>query len=261
MESPFPGMDPYLEPYWGEVHHRLIAYTGDHLQGRLPGDLRARVEQRVFVESDDPEVRRIIPDVHVTEQRPSQTSEQTGGGVATAQPLVVQLNNEPETQGYIEIIDAASGNRVITVIEFLSPSNKVKGDGQELYLQKQHEVRTAGASLVEIDLTRTGNRIMVLPPWRIPPSHRTTYQVCVSRGSKPKAVEVYRVPLTERLPAINIPLRETDADVLVDLQPLIDQCYANGRYDDIDYKSEPNPPLESEDAAWADEWLRGKGLR
>jgi hypothetical protein len=51
MNSPFPGMDPYLEQYWREVHVRLIAYAGDSLQERLPAGLRARIEERVFLET------------------------------------------------------------------------------------------------------------------------------------------------------------------------------------------------------------------
>jgi hypothetical protein len=58
MPSPFPGMDPYLEESWGDVHHRLITYAADQLQTTLPKDLRARVEERVFVES---EVERTRP--------------------------------------------------------------------------------------------------------------------------------------------------------------------------------------------------------
>ena len=26
MRSPFPGMDPYLEQFWGDVHHTVITY-------------------------------------------------------------------------------------------------------------------------------------------------------------------------------------------------------------------------------------------
>jgi hypothetical protein len=44
MRSPFPGMDPYLEQFWGDVHHRLITYLSDAIQKQLPGDLRARVD-------------------------------------------------------------------------------------------------------------------------------------------------------------------------------------------------------------------------
>jgi hypothetical protein len=37
---------------------------------------------------------------------------------------------EPVTETYIEIIDAGTGQRVVTVIEFLSLSNKFPGEGQ-----------------------------------------------------------------------------------------------------------------------------------
>jgi len=29
MASPFPGMDPYLEQFWRDVHARLIIYAAD----------------------------------------------------------------------------------------------------------------------------------------------------------------------------------------------------------------------------------------
>ena len=72
---------------------------------------------------------------------------------------------------------------------------------------------------------------------------------------------MYRVPLDEPLPAIRIPLRETDPDVPLQIQPLIDQCYRNGRYYDLDYKADPVTPLDATDAAWSDQLLRSKGLR
>ena len=43
MNSPFPGMDPYLEQYWQDVHARLILYACDQLEDQLPGNLIARV--------------------------------------------------------------------------------------------------------------------------------------------------------------------------------------------------------------------------
>ena len=45
MPSPFPGMDPYLEQFWGDIHHRFITYACDQLQITLPGDLRDALEQ------------------------------------------------------------------------------------------------------------------------------------------------------------------------------------------------------------------------
>jgi hypothetical protein len=47
MKCPFPGMDPYLERHWGDVHSDLIAQTRTTLNGELPPDLIARTEERV----------------------------------------------------------------------------------------------------------------------------------------------------------------------------------------------------------------------
>jgi hypothetical protein len=58
-----------------------------------------------------------------------------------------------------------------------------------------------------------------------------------------------------------VPLRQTDADVPLDLQTLIAQVYRHGRYDDIDYTVPPVPPLDPDDAAWANELLRSAGKR
>lgn len=263
MTSPFPGMDPYLETHWGGVHQMLIVYAHDQLQERLPAGLRARLGDRVFVESANGDGRAIYPDIHVVEHhRGTPTSAPAETGVAVAEPLVIHIPDEPVTQGFIEIIDVSSGNRVITIIEVLSPSNKVPGPGKDLYLQKQEELLQGRVSLVEIDLLRAGQWILAVPRGRIPPFYRTLYQVCVRRGWRPHTAEVYRVPLRERLPIIKLPLRETDADLPLDLQASFDQCYRNGRYDqDIDYKSEPDPPLSPDDASWSEELLRGNGRR
>ena len=51
MKSPFPGMDPYLERHWGDVHQALVTYIRDQLQPSLPDDLRARMQERVYIES------------------------------------------------------------------------------------------------------------------------------------------------------------------------------------------------------------------
>jgi hypothetical protein len=72
---------------------------------------------------------------------------------------------------------------------------------------------------------------------------------------------VYPVPLRERLPVISIPLRPEDHEVPLPLQIVLDQCYHNGGYDDIDYRAEPEPPLPAEDASWADTRLREQGRR
>src|ERR1051325_10819994 len=142
MKSPFPGMDPYLERHWGDVHHSLIQYARDTLQPGLPADLRARVEERVFLETDAGLARMMVPDLHISRVfgAPSWASSVAEtGGIAVAEPLGFEVHNDPVTEGYLEIRQR-DGGKLITVVEFLSPANKLGGVGQEKYLEKQGEL-------------------------------------------------------------------------------------------------------------------------
>jgi hypothetical protein len=254
-------MDPYLEQHWGDVHHNLMTFIQGALNERLPGELRARVEERIIVDLPSRE-NVYYPDVRVVEhKRPTQgrTAVLDAPGITAAEPLIVPFM-EPETQGVVEIIEAGSRRRVITVVEVLSPSNKYAGQGRDLYRQKQSDLWAGHVSLVEIDLLRAGPHVLQLPLQQVPPSYRTPYKICVHRAGN-VAAEIYRAPLREPLPAIRIPLRTTDADISLDLQALIAQTYRHGRYDDIDYAVPPVPPLDAEDAAWADQLLRAAGKR
>jgi hypothetical protein len=260
MDSPFPGMDPYLEQHWGDVHLHLISHAVGVLNECLPRDLRARARERVLLELPSHD-RPFYPDVRVVEHQP-----RTKGGTAIAEseltcaePLEVTLI-EPETQGFVEIIESTPDRRLITVLEIVSPSNKYAGRGRELYREKQRDLAAGRISLVEIDLLRAGPHVLQLPLEQFPKAYRTPYKVCVHRGWKSRA-EIYRVPLRERLPAIRIPLRESDADVPLDLQTLLVQVYRRSRYDDIDYTVPPVPPLDKDDEAWADALLRAAGKR
>jgi len=266
MRSPFPGMDPYLEQHWGDVHQAFVTYLRDALQLRLPASLRARMQERVYIELPEEGRRESYPDVRVFEYpgRRSETGELVvpeNGGIAVADPVLVDLAIETKTESYIEVIDVKSGHRVVTTIEILSPSNKRPGEGQRLYLQKRQDMTRGGVNTVEIDLLRAGERLLPIDPERVPTTHRSAYQAWIWRASDPHRLAIFRVSLRERLPVIPIPLRPTDADVTVDLQALLDQCYRNGGYDDIDYAGEPDPPLTREDAAWADALLREQGRR
>ncbi len=258
--SPFPGMDPYLERYWGDVYNTLITLAKFQLQGELPDTLRARAQERVVIEDPDPLTpsRRFIePDVMVVEYGDVASKAETEeGGVALAEPLVIHVPPFETTHHYLEIIDVASGGRVVTVIEFLSPTNKRAGDGQDKYQQKRDECFRGRVNFVEIDLTREGTRDLSAKPWHVPPSHKTTYQGCVYRAARPDDRELYAMPLWKPLPTIKVPLRSADPDVLLPLQPLIDDVYERGRYD-TDYRQPCRPPLEAADAAELDRRLAG----
>ena len=264
MPSPFPGMDPYLEAHWRDVHARLIIYASDALQGILPRALRARVEESVLLETpkgigDHP----LYPDVRVVEfssKRGLETQRQAG--VAVAEPIIVEAEFGPATETFIEIIDRESGNRVVTMIEFLSPSNKSPGANREQYLRKQREVCSSNTNLVEIDLNRFGNHALAFSLPLLGQEGPTAYMAGVRRATRRGMAEVYPMQLRERLPIIKIPLRADDADVPLDVQALVDQCYRNGGYEGtLDYAIDPDPPLSGADDDWADEYLHEKGLR
>ncbi len=265
MPGPFPGMDPYLEEFWGDVHARLVLYASDQLQSQLPGDLRARVEERVFVDSPHEDERSVYPDLRVIERgkkTDSTTAKATALSVHAAEPLILQVEDDPVTETFIEIIDIGSGRQVVTALELLSPANKRPGKDRKKFRKKQRELLGGKVSLVEIDLLRAGAHALSIPPHKIPPASRTPYRVVVRRGWKRLLAELYAIPLQQPLPAIRVPLRETDSDVTLDLQALLERAYDNGGYEnDIDYEVEPIPALQADEAAWADALLRGKGLR
>jgi len=264
MPSPFPGMDPYLEAHWRDVHAGLIIYARDALQGVLPGSLRARVEERVLLETpaglgDHP----LYPDIRVVEYG-FKRGPDTGGpaAIAVAEPLEVDTEPEPVTETFLQIIDPESGNRVVTVIEFLSPANKTPGPNRELYLRKQREICSSDANLVEIDLNRLGIHTLAFALMSLWSRARTSYMVCVRRTGELSKAWVYPLPISARLPIIKIPLRPEDADVPLDLQALIDQCYRNGAYEGtLNYAADPDPPLRGVEKEWAEERLCETGLR
>jgi hypothetical protein len=239
----------------------MVTYASDELQRVLPRGLRARVEERVVV-SQWNRPRSVYPDVRVIEkERSSRRPRRGGASVACAQPVVIELADETETQRFVEIREVSSEAKLVTVLEVLSPSNKQRGDGQKQYLSKQEELCEADVNLVEIDLLRGGDWVVALPRGALEPSLRTPYRVVVRRGWRPLQAEYYPIALSDRLPTISVPLRPTDADVPLELQALLDKCYENGGYDDVDYNTAPEPPLAPTAARWAAQLLRQAGRR
>jgi hypothetical protein len=266
MKSPFPGMDPYLEAHWGDVHSSLAIYARNQLQPQMPPDLKVRVEEYIAVEdADDDESRYVAPDVRVIE-----TESPRMGGTAVAvtnlttaedadEPLLVRNLDEPLTQREIRIIDTQEGGRVVTAIEILSLTNKTSGKRD--YRRKQREFLHAGVNLVEIDLQREGSWVLAVRKAAVKKAYRGPYRISVIRASAPETAEMYRASYASRLPRIRIPLRLTDPDVRLDLQAVVDQAYQDGGYGDTNYSREPDPPFAPEEAEWANRLLKAAGRR
>lgn len=256
MKSPFPGMDPFLEDHWRDVHTSMMTYIRDQIQDQLPNDLVARVEESVAVDYEDG-ARSIAPDVRIVEDFEDAALETQSSAVAVAEPLII-LEEVPQVERHVRILDVSSGERLVTAIEVLSPTNKLTISGRDEYRRKQRDYLIAGVNLVEIDLLRGGRYVLAAAQEFIPEAKRRTYMMSVRSRTTTK---VFGASLQQPLPTIPIPLRPTDRDVSLALQPIIDLVYDRGRYAKMSYQSDPEPAFSPDEAAWADTLLKEKGLR
>ena len=260
MSSPFPGLDPWLEQYCGDVHTAFMVYARDLLNEQLPADLQARVEEELAINGDTADASNFgRTDVAVVEPegRLVASAEAAAGAVAT--PVLIPLDQEPQTWRRLEIVDSDAA-RVITVVELLSPGNKGSLKRRQAYRAKTRKVLANGVNLVEIDMVRSRTHVVRVPEERLSAQLQRRPLICVRRTHRP-AAEVYVAPLREPLPAIGISLRPTDTDVVLPLQSVFDEIYRKGRYSRLDYRLPPKPKLTRDDDAWADEILRRNGRR
>ncbi|MGF1536945.1 MAG: DUF4058 family protein, partial [Elainellaceae cyanobacterium] len=85
------------------------------------------------------------------------------------------------------------------------------------------------------------------------------YRILVSRAQQRPRAALYPFGLRSPIPAFPLPLQPEDAEVVLDLQPLLNQVYERAGYDlVISYTQEPIPPLTEEDATWANQLVSGK---
>src|SRR5262249_42468208 len=142
---------------------------------------------------------------------------------ARGRSVVISVPHDERRETFLEIYALqAKGDRLITTVEVLSPSNKTLGEhGRELYLRKQHEMLNSQVHLVEIDLLRGGIPSTAVPHERaVERSGPFDYHVCIHRFDHFEDYLVYPIRLEERLPEIAVPLLPEDAPVLMDLQAI-----------------------------------------
>ncbi|MDX1965523.1 MAG: DUF4058 family protein, partial [Planctomycetaceae bacterium] len=229
MPSPFAGMDPFLEAFWLDVHHRLVTYASDWLNEHLPGDLIASTEERVAIDSEGEALHRIGPDVRVFSPSTADPSEgvRSAGGAAIEAPYKLVVDLDPVTEAFVRVIDG--GGTLITVIEFLSPSNK-RGEGMTVYRVKRDELLTAGVNVVEIDLVRGGNWRALLEPARVPREAASPYRAVVREGGRRFGGYLFPIYFDRPAAEVPVPLRPTDARPMLPVQQLIGWVYERGRY-------------------------------
>lgn len=256
MTRPFPGMDPYLErqPFWSDFAPRLLTTISNQLRAKLFPEYDVRIEEYLLVSSDEEPLHRVAPDVSIsTPHWWSDGGEAIAGGIGVAELTSVELeypDQEPLTQRHLSVIHRAS-ERVVTVMELLSPSNKVIQEGPGSYLQKRAEFLASNCNLIELDLLRGGQRLPMSGP--LPPGD---YFVYIGRSSKKGRAQVIAWPLRAKLPTIPIPLLPADKETELDLDDAFEAAYVPAIYSrTLPYREPLVPPLGDADARWVSERL------
>ena len=263
QSNPFPGMNPFMEHSWQDVHATLITYIRDELSPALPEDLTSKSGMRICVLDEATGTSNYRSGIAILEDptdawksglAPVWSPENTDPAVTVTAPVILHVDAPRER--WIEI--RTDSGTLVTVIELLSPTNKTHG--RAAYQNKRRDYTDAGVSVVEIDLLRGGELTVDLDNTDYGPllaGKGEHYVVCVRRAARPMQRKVYPVPLRDRLPVIRVPLRITDHDVTLDLQKLVNQCYSTGRYWKLDYSRPSYPPCTAVDAEWITQCLTG----
>jgi hypothetical protein len=247
-------MDPYLEsqPFWMDLHGSMIAAVKGELKNRLPENYSVWSDIYIWLHEPDAETRRGEPDDFITTRRPSTAR----GGLALLPAPTTSILPAIRRAGnrYLKIKEARS-ERVITVLEFLSPANKNPGEDRDAYLAKRNEYLATKTNIVEIDLHRTGRRM----PMGMPDPPRADYYVLVCRAADFPKTAIWPFGVRDPLPEISVPLKPEDGYVMLSLQTCFDAAYDQGPYDkEVDYSRPPRIPLAGMDAMWAQDLLKAR---
>ena len=110
---------------------------------------------------------------------------------------------------------------------------------------------------VEIDLLRAG-----VPSVTDPPLRPSDYRILVSRADQRTRTRYWPVGVRQPLPVIGIPLRGKDPEVSARPRRGVPDGVRSGRIRcAVDYRKEPQPPLEGDDAKWAHESVAARSWR
>ena len=248
-------MDPYLEPpaLWPDVHNSLIAAIRVELAARVAPRYYIGLEQRAYLLMPDDHVLVGIADLAVSPRHPIQQGAAPGQAQAGVAVLDVDVPMGMEIhETFLELREVTTG-RLVTVIEVLSPANKISTQGRKDYLEKRLQIFSTRTNLVEIDLLRAGEPM--------PLNGRPVacdYRILVSRGARRPRAQLYAFGLRQPIPTFPLPLLPGEPEPPVELGAVLHALYDSVRFDLLlDYSRPPAPPLGEADAAWARGLLGG----
>jgi len=256
MESPFPGMDPYLEhpSLWPDVHNRLITAIADDVSERVAPRYYVGLERRTYLLKADDLVLVGRPDIAVATAAEVPVLAPQPATSVTVLEVEVPMPDEV-SENFLEIYEVKTG-KLITVLELLSPVNKLRKQGREAYERKRGDVFRSWTTLVEIDLLRAGDPMPVVGA-----QVQSDYRILVSRGTQRPRASLIAFTLRQPIPAFRLPLLPGDNEPEVALNRILHALYRRARFDlRLDYTQPPVPPLAEADAAWSQELMTARGL-
>ena len=259
MTSPFPGLDPWLENYWPDFHGSFGLASKSVLYPNLPDDHVVRIETDIYLRELSAEERQVGRRRKIAEgdmtvnlvDGPGGEREPAGAAAVAAPTARGTLPGAVEERTRRVEIRDKYGEEVVTVIELLSPTNKVRH--RDAYLQKRAALLDTPVHLVEIDLLREGRR---LPIDDCPDSD---FVVSVSVAERRPVLDLWTIGLRDPLPVLPVPLRGGGI-VPFDLRLVLDRVYEASEYERTLYRHPPDPPLPPADADWAAEILAGADI-
>src|SRR5262245_7255501 len=108
MQSPFPGMDPYLEDpaFWPDFHNRFINALCETISDGLPEPYDALLDESVNLVTMSPEVIKLVyPDIAVTQHGRSARTKSKSAGTLMLEPVKIPHRIVEETrQTRVEVI-------------------------------------------------------------------------------------------------------------------------------------------------------------
>jgi len=220
-------MDPYLEDAkrWPTFQQQFISALSDALQPALSDKYRLRLGNRHY------EIEQV---------------------------LFTSIQKEQHQEPFLEIRQKSSSDKLVTLIEMISPTNRTHPEGRRRYEMRRLEARNESAHLVELDLVLQGQTCLVADLSNLTESQ---YVCCVTRVARPVKHELYGTMLTKRLPRIRLPMLPDDRDLVLDVQALVNRVFDRCFDGQIDYQLDPHVPLSDADRHWLDQLLKNEKLR
>ena len=128
MSSPFPGMNPYLERagVWSMFHSQFVSACQQHLSKLLRPKYIVMMETRVYIHEPSAAERFVgQPDIGISHSGQHPTRSRGSATIAVPAPSygTIPAWVEIEKSRYLEIRERSS-ERIVTVLELLSPANK-----------------------------------------------------------------------------------------------------------------------------------------